>query len=84
VSDEFIRKISALELECKSLELKNLALTNEVKKYEELVEKIKSSYNYEEPSKNAYVCWFNTKKQLGHAQNLSFPNFIEELVTLLR
>lgn len=49
------------------------------KKYEEVLLKILTCYNYETPEKNAYLQWFKIKKERNESKN-AFPDFIYELV----
>ena len=51
-----------------------------LKKYEESLKRIESAYNYENPEKNAYLIWYQEKKDRGEKSGTSFPDFVWEVL----
>lgn len=51
-----------------------------IQKYKEILMKIESAYNYDEPEKNAYLIWYQEKKQRGEKTGVSFPDFVWQII----
>lgn len=49
-------------------------------KYEEVLKKILSCYNYETPENNAYLQWSKEKTERRDFSKNGFPEFVFELV----